>query len=106
MLSQPSATVAMDPASGTAGHAPLSYGQKVRHLRTLGGRNIDADDAPPALATAWLHPVKYPLLGGLYLTDILVAITSLGAHLLRACPLAELLDMIWFGIVFLGTPSG
>ncbi|KAI3623510.1 hypothetical protein CBS14141_003771 [Malassezia furfur] len=65
-----------------------------------------APRGPPAAAAPDapvpdVPPLARPLLGGLYATDLLVVSVSLAANLLRTCTLAELLDMVWFGTVYL-----
>ncbi|WFD41543.1 hypothetical protein MPSI1_000174 [Malassezia psittaci] len=79
-----------------------SRGQQLRQVRTFSGLQTDAkhgllSDAqgPPT------RPAKRPLLGGLYFSDLLVVSVSLITNLLRTCALAELLDIIWFGLVYI-----
>lgn len=93
-----------------APHSPTrnahSRGQQARQLRTMHGLSLDGRPAAAAAPDAPVPdapPLARPLLGGLYLTDLLVVSVSLVANLLRTCSLAELLDMVWFGTVYLGT---
>lgn len=98
------------PDGPPAPHSPTrhahSRGQQARQRRTMHALTADG---PPAAAAAPdapvpdVPPLARPLLGGLYLTDLLVVSVSLAANLLRTCTLAELLDMVWFGTVYLGT---
>lgn len=82
-----------------------SRGQQVRHMRTMSGLSIETKNAQPAseVRTLPAKPPKRPLLGGLYFTDLLVFLISLAANILRTCAVAEILDMVWFGIVYIGT---
>ena len=98
------------PDGPAAPHSPTrlahSRGQQARQLRTMHGLSGDGRPAPAAPPDAPLPaapPLARPLLGGLYLTDLLVVSVSLVANLLRTCSLAELLDMVWFGAVYLRT---
>lgn len=71
----------------------------------MNGLSIEAKPVPSSADAARPGPqaTRRPLVGGLYFTDLLVVIISLFANLMRTCSVAELLDMVWYGLVYIRT---
>ncbi|PKI83533.1 hypothetical protein MVES1_002811 [Malassezia vespertilionis] len=87
--------MALQACANLARTQPYSAGQQSRHLCTLLGWHT----AKPTQGT---HS-NTPLLGGVYLTDILVALVTLFVNVLRTCSVVELLDVVWFGVGYVVT---
>ncbi|WFD31899.1 hypothetical protein MSPP1_002940 [Malassezia sp. CBS 17886] len=86
-----------------------SRSQRVRHIRSMGGFSLDAKHGAPAAndapgpvphGTPWSTRARDPVFGGFYVADLIVVFVTLVANLLRTCSVAEMIDIVYAGIVY------
>lgn len=81
--------------------SPRSRGQRNRHMRTSSGLGLDTLLVRSAQdGTTSSVRVKAPLVGGFYLSDLVVMMISATYHILCSCSTAELLDLLYFMFVY------